>query len=367
MAVFLINPSDHSFGTAVITPRWLYVLAAATPLSFGDPVIVKGKGFDIKRSELDWVLTGAKASAAAAGQNLPPDFEITILNQLITIQVLLQTATDTDRAAGRQEASMQLTNISKRFASPEAFEHQLQAVGMTEDELLNKATKEATATTALRRELNVTVSDTDAKEYYDTHSAEFEEPEKVHLRNILLLTIDPATRQPLAMDEQQAKRKQINDLLKRIRAGEDFTSLTQYSDDPSSKDKGGELPPVARDQMSPELAAAAFSLTNDQTSDVIETSYGYYIIKLIDKTPAKKYGFNDDLPHTTMLPPENIKTVADACKNELEGEKIKALAPAYVEKLKKEYDVEIIDPTLKSLATMLEADSTNAPAVTPDK
>jgi radical SAM superfamily enzyme YgiQ (UPF0313 family) len=40
MAVFLINPSDHSFGTAVITPRWLYVLAAATPLSFGDPVIV---------------------------------------------------------------------------------------------------------------------------------------------------------------------------------------------------------------------------------------------------------------------------------------------------------------------------------------
>ncbi len=40
MAVFLINPSDHSFGTAVITPRWLYVLAGATPLSFGDPVIV---------------------------------------------------------------------------------------------------------------------------------------------------------------------------------------------------------------------------------------------------------------------------------------------------------------------------------------
>ncbi len=40
MAVFLINPSDHSFGTAVITPRWLYVLAAATPCSFGDPVIV---------------------------------------------------------------------------------------------------------------------------------------------------------------------------------------------------------------------------------------------------------------------------------------------------------------------------------------
>ncbi len=40
MTVHLVNPSDNSFGTAVITPRWLYVLAAATPRSFGDPVIV---------------------------------------------------------------------------------------------------------------------------------------------------------------------------------------------------------------------------------------------------------------------------------------------------------------------------------------
>src|SRR3982074_3478233 len=39
MSVHLVNPSDTSFGTAVITPRWLFVLAAATPRSFGDPVI----------------------------------------------------------------------------------------------------------------------------------------------------------------------------------------------------------------------------------------------------------------------------------------------------------------------------------------
>ena len=39
MKVHLVNPSDTSFGTAVITPRWLHVLAAATPASFGDPVL----------------------------------------------------------------------------------------------------------------------------------------------------------------------------------------------------------------------------------------------------------------------------------------------------------------------------------------
>ncbi len=40
MAIHLVNPSDNSFGTAVITPRWLFVLAAATPLSMGDPILV---------------------------------------------------------------------------------------------------------------------------------------------------------------------------------------------------------------------------------------------------------------------------------------------------------------------------------------
>ena len=50
MAVHLINPSDSSFGTAVITPRWLYVLAAATPKSFGEPVIVDEtlEGLDVE-------------------------------------------------------------------------------------------------------------------------------------------------------------------------------------------------------------------------------------------------------------------------------------------------------------------------------
>ena len=40
MRVFLVNPSDRSFGTAIITPRWLFVLAGSTPSQYGDPVIV---------------------------------------------------------------------------------------------------------------------------------------------------------------------------------------------------------------------------------------------------------------------------------------------------------------------------------------
>lgn len=143
------NPSP----TTVTSPE------AAIKSLFGDPVIVKANGFDIKQSELDQVLTGAKANAAAQKQTLPPEFSISILNQLITIQALLQKATDADRADGKVEADLQYANLIKKFGSTEAFERQLQAVGMTKDQLRFKAAQEATAKAVLKRELNIHVTE----------------------------------------------------------------------------------------------------------------------------------------------------------------------------------------------------------------
>jgi parvulin-like peptidyl-prolyl isomerase len=331
---------------------------------FGDPVIAKGNGFEIKRSELDQVLTGAKANAAAQGQQLPPDFEIQILNQLIYIQLLQQTATDADKIAGQKDADQQFTNILKHFGSEEAFQRQLTAVGMTMEQLRAKAVQEAVAKAALRRELNITTTDAEARDYYTNHPSEFESPETVHVRHILLLTMDPTTRAPLSADQVAAKRKQIDDLLKRVKAGEDFATLaTQYSEDPGSKDRGGELEPFPRGgQMAPEFEAAAFSLATNQVSDVVTTVYGFHIIKVLDRTPAKKNTLDtviDDTTHTTVM---------DALKDVLTRQKIAKAAPDYVEKLRKENDVEILDPNLKALSATLEDTMTNnVPAAMPDK
>jgi parvulin-like peptidyl-prolyl isomerase len=328
---------------------------------FGDPVIAKGKNFEIKRSELDQVLTGAKANAAAQGQQLPPDFEIQILNQLIYIQLLQQKATDADRAAGQKEADVQFTNILQHFGSPEALQRQLTAVGMTMEQLRAKAVQEAVAKAALRRELNITTTDAEAMDYFTNHPSEFESPETVHVRHILLLTMDPSTRTPLSADQVAAKRKSIDDLLKRVKAGEDFAKLaTQYSEDPGSKERGGELDPFPRGQMVPEFEAAAFSLATNQVSDVVTTSYGFHIIKVLDKSPAKKVALSDKVPSSDL-------TVADELKDALTRQKVAKAAPDYVEKLKKETGVEIVDPNLKALSAALEAAMTNAPAVLPDK
>jgi peptidyl-prolyl cis-trans isomerase C len=330
---------------------------------FGDPVIAKGKGFEIKQSELDQVLVGLRAAAAARNQTIPPDqmtlIEGQMLNRLIQIQLLLQEANDADRAQGKKMVDLQMSVLLEHAGSQEALDHQFKALGMTADELRGRLTQEATAQSVLERELGVTVTDAEIKKFYEDHPEEFEQPEMVHVRHIVLSTVDPTTGQPLPADQQALKRKQIDDLLKRARKGEDFSKLaTQYSEDPGSKEKGGELNAFPRGTpgVPPEFEAAAFSLTNNQISDVVTSQYGYHIIQLLDKTPAKKLALTDKV----TLSDKTTMTVADSIKKEIIQEKTVKLAPAYLDNLKKAAGVEITDADLKAAAAAAEASAASA-------
>ena len=332
--------------------------AATMAALFGDPVVDRGKGFEIKRSDLDEVMLGIKSAIATRGESVTPEqmsgIEGQMLNRLIQIQLLLQKATDADRVEGKKNADAQLASLLERAGSEEVFERQLKAVGMTVDELRTKIGQEAVATATLTREVGVVVMPGETKQFYDSHTAEFEQPETVHVRHILLTTMDPVTRSPLPDADQKVKRKQIDDILKRIRAGEDFATLAkQYSEDPGSKDAGGELPAFPRETpgIPPEFEAAAFSLNTNQVSDVITLAYGYDIIKSLGKEPAKKVDY---------------ATVSDKIKDFLTQQKVGTLEPAYLDKLKKAAGVEILDPDLKAAIAAAEAmAATNAPAVAP--
>lgn len=336
---------------------------------FGDPVVAKGKGFEIKRGELDDLLASVKSAYAARGQAIPAAelsrVEGELLSRLIQIQLLTQKATAADKSNGVQRATTQINALVERYKSQEAFELQLKATGMTLADLRSKISQEFIAQVALTRELNVTVTDAEVKQFYNDNPAEFERPETIHARHILLMTIDPITRTPLSEEQQKAKRKQADDLLKRIRGGADFAALAkQYSEDPGSKDNGGELPEFPRGQMVPEFEAAAFALTNNQVSDVVTSPYGYHIIKLLDRTPSKKLALTDQVPSTTV-------TIADRVKDILTQQKTEKLAPAYLEKLKAGAEVQILDADLKAAVDALTAAAaaagTNTPAALPGK
>jgi parvulin-like peptidyl-prolyl isomerase len=334
---------------------------------FGDPAIARGKGFEIKRSELDDVMAGFKSAAAEQGQVVPQarlvQFEGQMLNRLIQIQLLLQKATAADKADGDKKAGLQISNLVARVGSPETLDRQLKASGMTVAELRSKTIQRLTAEAVLTRELNATVTDAEAKQFYDdtNNLRDFEQPEMVSVRHILLLTVDPVTQAPLTMEQQQNKHKQAEAVLKRARTGEDFMALVkQYSEDPMSKNGTNEIT-LARGNPStpPEIEAAAFSLTNNQISDVITTTVGYDIIKLLSKTPAKKLVLTEKWPMSDM-------TVTDRIKEGLKQQKIEKQAPAYLDKLQKDADVQILDADLKAAAAAAAA-AANAPAGTPEK
>jgi parvulin-like peptidyl-prolyl isomerase len=170
----------------------------------------------------------------------------------------------------------------------------------------------------------------------------------VHIAQIFLGIHDPVTGAELSDADKAAKKKEIETILKRARAGEDFKKLAgQFSEDPASKNKGGEYT-IARGQTPPEFEAAAFSLGTNQIGDVVLTASGYHLIKSLEKMPAKKLDY---------------VTVADNLKQALTQQKAAQLAPAYLATLRKQAGVEILDPDLKAVEQESESEiGTNAPA-----
>jgi peptidyl-prolyl cis-trans isomerase D len=132
----------------------------------------------------------------------------------------------------------------------------------------------------------VQVSEEQLRAAYNSSLDRFRTPERVHVRHILIKTTDMP-----AADVPKAEAK-ANDLLKQIKAGGDFAALAkQHSDDPGSKEKGGDLDWVTRGQTVPNFEKAAFTLQPKQVSDVIKTEYGFHILQVLEKEQAKVQPF----------------------------------------------------------------------------
>ena len=80
MRIHLVNPSDVSFGVAVITPRWLYVLAAATPAEYGDPHLID--------ETLEFFDFSTISPGDAIGNDLAPDEVAVALHHRVRLAVL---------------------------------------------------------------------------------------------------------------------------------------------------------------------------------------------------------------------------------------------------------------------------------------
>lgn len=131
------------------------------------------------------------------------------------------------------------------------------------------------------------VSDQELQAFYAEHRDEYRLPEQVKVAHILIKTPPPGADGKVDEKGVEAARQKAEDVLKQVKAGGDFAKLaTQYSDDPGSAKKGGELDWIGRGRTVPEFEKAAFSLSKGQTSELVKSSFGFHIIRVEDKQEA---------------------------------------------------------------------------------
>jgi len=132
----------------------------------------------------------------------------------------------------------------------------------------------------------IAVSRDDLLAYYNQRRDEFRVPDRVNVRHILIKTSPGSDGKPDPKNVEEA-RKKAQDLLKQLKGGAKFDELAkQYSEDPGSAKNGGSLGWIIRGQTVPEFEKAAFSLPKGATSDLVQSSYGFHIIRVDDKEEA---------------------------------------------------------------------------------
>ena len=131
------------------------------------------------------------------------------------------------------------------------------------------------------------VSAQELQSYYDQHRGQYQVPEQVNVRHILIKTPLAGTDGKVDPKAAEAARAKAEDILKQVKAGGDFAGLAKkYSDDPGSAKNGGSLGWIGKGRTVPEFEKAAFSLPKGATSDLVQSSYGFHIIRVDDKQEA---------------------------------------------------------------------------------
>ena len=216
--------------------------------------IASVNGQSISRSDFDHKLESNPASRQ-------------VLNQMIQQALIEQYARDKKIDISQADIDKKEAETRAKFP-PGQFEQIIKNQGLTEQDVQSILREQLVLEKAVAPQVHV--SDADIKAYFDKNHAQFDKPEQVKARHILVADLAKA-----------------NEVLAKLKAGGNWDALAkQYSTDPGSKDKGGELGYFGPGQMTPQFQNAAFKAKVGQIVGPIKSPFGYHIIQVEDKKPA---------------------------------------------------------------------------------
>ncbi|HER44066.1 MAG TPA: hypothetical protein ENO08_06365 [Candidatus Eisenbacteria bacterium] len=261
----------------------------------GDVLVVTVNGRELYENEIDkeegrirTQLTGRVPMEQLEGMS--EVIRQQAVNNMIN-RVLLQQAADRAKIEISEEAVKERAEqVKSGFGSEDVFKEQLEMSGLTEAGFQQEVELALRIEALLDEKTNNLegMGESDVRGFYDSNIERFKKPEQVQASHILIAVEESDTEA-----DKAAKRQKIDSLLAEIRTGADFAELaTQHSSCPS-KTRGGDLGSFGRGQMVKEFEEAAFAMDAGEVSGIVETQFGYHIIKVTGREAASTVPFED--------------------------------------------------------------------------
>jgi foldase protein PrsA len=219
--------------------------------------VITVNGTAINKSDFDNKLEGNQRSAEP------------VLQQMVDKVLIDQYASAHGISASDADIDASLTKIEANFPAGQ-FDTVLKSQGLTMQDARDIVREQVLLKNAVDKDIKVDQAQIDA--YMKTNNVTMNSPSQVRVRHILVKTLAEA-----------------NSIEKQLKAGANFATLAaKYSIDPSSKDKGGELPIFGPGQMVAPFQAVAFKLKVGQISSPVQTPFGWHIIQSEQIVPVSK-------------------------------------------------------------------------------
>ncbi|MDA8163879.1 MAG: peptidylprolyl isomerase [Desulfobacteraceae bacterium] len=305
--------------------------APAAPKTPGKVAVVNGAV--ITQKDFDREVKAVTDRFASMGQPAKPEqmaeLKEAVLNKMIETKLLFQKAQEEGFSVTDDAVAKEFAGIKAKFKTEDQLKQAMASTGLSEPELKSQLKQGMTIEKFLEQKFveKVQVSDQDAKKFYDQNKEEFKQPEMVRARHILISVAPNADEKT-----KKAAREKIEAIKKQLAAGADFATLAKENSQCPSSAKGGDLGFFARGQMVPAFEKVAFALQPGKVSDVVETQFGYHLIKVEEKKPEGTVPFE-----------EAKDRIAQFLKKEQVNDQIKT----YLAELKSKAKIETFLPAAK--------------------
>ncbi len=228
------------------------------------------------------------------GQTVPAEQQAALdkqaMEQLISAELLYQAAAKLELKDLDKQIDAKVAQGKARFKDEQEFKNAIKDLEMDEKDLREYTRRDLLISHFVETTFvsKASVSDAEIRAFYDKNPDKFKRNETVKASHILIGT-DSNT----SADDKKKAQEKAEKLRKELAGGADFAALAKGNSSCPSSQKGGDLGYFGKGQMVPAFEKAAFALKPGEISDVVETQFGYHIIKLTERKPAETADYKD--------------------------------------------------------------------------